>query len=200
MNEIDQVKRLLYPLFHPPLDLLPDCSEPDPSVFKEQSSYVQAKIIKYEKNIMAALESKNIVLLDNCLIQAGLWRPDLISLDTLGRCLAERQVRREMVEAIYALYPGEVSTDFDPNSPWVGEQAENLGLTIVAPDLSRGMYSGSCAGLDFQSSLIKFGTKKAIVLPFAAFDDQLQPRPTIGDKLLIQFQNQNVQEISYVTK
>lgn len=198
MNEstivkVEDLRRAQHLLSHLPLDIKPDHkSEPEQSVFQAQIPYIKSRILRSEENILEALETENPDLIRGAIVRAGLMRPDLISLATLSQCLAELQVKREMMSLIYRGYPkSEVSEEFDPHVQLVEEQAEELELIVVAPKTRRGTYMGDCVALDFRSCLIRFCINKAIVLPFWALGKG-QPRPIIGDRLQMKFCNREL--------
>lgn len=74
----------------------------------------------------------------------------------------------------------------DAHAPTIFEQAEQLGLTVVEADKSRGIYSGPVVGEDHRASLVKFSRDRAVELPISAFDDG-GVRPDIGDAVLMKY-------------
>jgi len=75
---------------------------------------------------------------------------------------------------------------FDVNAPTVEEQAGNLGLTMIEPDLQRGQYVGPMVGQDHRAGLIKYAREKGVELPFNALADG-QARPKMGETVRMKF-------------
>ncbi len=75
---------------------------------------------------------------------------------------------------------------FDINAPSVQELANDQGLVIIEPNLSRGQYFGPVVAMDHRAALVKFTRSEVIELPFEALSEG-QARPSIGDAVRLGF-------------
>lgn len=80
-------------------------------------------------------------------------------------------------------------TKIYPNALSVNQQADELELTLVAPDRKRGQYFGQMVGMDHRAALIKFCKDGAVKLPFKDLTAG-QGRPEIGDSVKMKFSNE----------
>lgn len=111
---------------------------------------------------------------------------NLVPPEVIEKCVCELQVDRELRQQLFDQYPHPPGEKYDHAAPTVQEQAESLRLTMISPDLERGLYVGTMVGQDFQSALIKFAAEKSIKLPFLWLEPG-QARPKMGETVRMKF-------------
>jgi len=76
---------------------------------------------------------------------------------------------------------------YDINALTVAQQAQDLGLSLKAPDQTRGQYFGVVVGLDHRAGLVKYNRTSAVELPFSSIGKGLAPE--IGQSYRLSFNN-----------
>lgn len=76
----------------------------------------------------------------------------------------------------------------DVNQPTVNEQAANLGLQVISPDVEKGQYIGPVIAVDHRSALVKCAQNKAVILNFKELPNNME-KVNLDDTLSMRFAN-----------
>ena len=166
------------------------------NILDAQNKYVQKKIRRHAAELTEAWSEK---CFDIALERCGLGK-NLILPAVVRRCLIELKVHHDLCKRFFDSYTAEYISqqpsnmppqEYDPNALSVNQQADELGLTLVALDRKRGQYFGPMVGGDYRVALINFCTDGAIKLPFIDLAEG-QRQPVVGDNVKMKFSNETL--------